>query len=99
MAINAIYEKKREFVDALNVPLAVLPDFEKIEYTRDYVKDEEFIRIKDTLGYAYYVNVTGNSEAAILQEVARAMLGQKPIGFVTNVDKKRAIAPLFRRAV
>lgn len=96
---SAVYEEKRRFVDELNGPLSVMPDFDVIEYARDYIQGDEYIRIKDKLGYAYYVNVTGNSEAAILQEVARIMLGQRAYGFVTSTDKKRAIAPMFRKAV
>ena len=96
---NAIYEDKRRFVDALNGPLSVMPDFEAIEYARDYIQGDEYIRIKDKLGYAWYINVTGNSEASILQEVSRVLLGQKAIGFVTSTERKRAIAPMFRKAV
>lgn len=96
MNINAVYEKKRQFVNSLNQTLSVMPDFEAIEYTRDAIQGDEYIRIKDKIGYAYYINVTGNSEAAILQEVSRMMLGQTAFGAVTSTDRKREIAPMFR---
>ena len=45
------------------------------------------------------MNVTGNSEEAILLEVARISLGTKAVGFVTSRDRIRQIAPMFRKAV
>lgn len=94
-----IYDKKRAFVESLNAPLRALRDFEAIEYARDPVQGDEYIRIRDTLGQAFYVNVTGNSEEAILLEVARISLGRKAVGFVTSRDRIRQIAPMFRKAV
>ena len=94
-----VYDKKKAFVESLNEPLKALRDFEAIEYARDPIQGDEYIRIKDKLGQVFYVNVTGNSEEAILKEVSRMALETKAHGFVTNRDKIRAIAPMFRRAV
>ena len=94
-----IYEEKAKYVESLNEPLSALTDFEAIEYARDPIAGDEYIRIRDKLGQAFYVNVTGNSEEAILKEVSRMALETKAHGFVTNRDKIRAIAPMFRRAV
>lgn len=94
-----VYEKKAKYVESLNEPLSVLTDFEAIEYARDPIAGDEYIRIRDKLGQAFYVNVTGNSEEAILKEVSRMALETKAHGFVTNRDKIRAIAPMFRKAV
>ena len=94
-----VYEKKAKYVESLNEPLSVLTDFEAIEYARDPIAGDEYIRIRDKLGQAFYVNVTGHSEEAILKEVSRMALETKAHGFVTNRDKIRAIAPMFRKAV
>ena len=94
-----VYERKAKYVESLNEPLSVLTDFEAIEYARDPIAGDEYIRIRDKLGQAFYVNVTGNSEEAILKEVSRMALETKAHGFVTNREKIRAIAPMFRRAV
>ena len=94
-----IYEKKKAFVESLNGPLKAMSDFEAIEYARDPIQGDEYIRVRDKLGQAFYVNVTGNSEEAILKEVSRMTLGTKAVGFVTNRERIRAIAPMFRKAV
>ena len=94
-----IYDKKKAFVESLNEPLKAMRDFEAIEYARDPITCDEYIRIKDKLGQVFYVNVTGDSEEAILLEVARMTLGTKAVGFVTSRERIRAIAPMFRKAV
>ena len=94
-----IYDKKKAFVESLNAPLSALTDFERIEYARDPITCDEYIRILDKLGQVFYINVTGNSEEAILKEVSRMALEMKAVGFVTNRDRIRAIAPMFRKAV
>jgi len=94
-----IYDKKKAFVESLNEPLKALRDFEAIEYARDPIQGDEYIRIKDKLGQVFYVNVTGNSEEAILLEVARITLGMRATGFVTSRERIRDIAPMFRKAV
>lgn len=94
-----VYEKKKKFVDSLNGPLSALRDFEAIEYARDPIQGDEYIRLRDKLGQVFYVNVTGNSEEAILLEVSRVALGQKATGFITSRDHIREIASMFRRAV
>ena len=94
-----VYDKKKAFVESLNEPLKALRDFEAIEYARDPIQGDEYIRIRDKLGQVFYVNVTGNSEEAILKEVSRMALEMKAVGFVTNRDRIRAIAPMFRKAV
>ena len=94
-----VYDKKKAFVESLNEPLKARRDFEAIEYARDPIQGDEYIRIRDKLGQVFYVNVTGNSEEAILLEVSRMTLGEKAVGFITNRERIRAVAPMFRKAV
>ena len=94
-----VYDKKKAFVESLNEPLKALRDFEAIEYARDPIQGDEYIRIRDKIGQVFYVNVTGNSEEAILLEVSRMTLGERAVGFITNRERIRAVAPMFRKAV
>ena len=94
-----VYEKKGKFIESLNSPLSVLRDFEAIEYARDPISGEEYIRIRDNIGQAFYINVTGDSEEIILLELAKLLVNQRPTGFITSTSTKRTIAPMFRKAV
>ena len=94
-----IYDKKKAFVESLNGPLTALRDFEAIEYARDPITCDEYLIVRDKLGQVFYLNVTGNSEEAILGEIALFIVGKRPTGFVTMREHIREIAPMFRKAV
>ena len=98
MDFEAIYERKRAFVEStLASVLKAFNGFEGIDYVRDPLTEEEYMRIKDEANGPAFINVTGNSHEAIAREVSRVILGQKPIGLITNTTVKRAIAPMFRK--
>lgn len=94
-----MFDGKRRYVESLNNTLSVLSDFEAIEYANDHIQGDEYIRIRDKLGQAFYINVTGGNEADILREVARMILEKRAAGFITDTNRKREIAPMFRKAV
>lgn len=98
MAIS-IYEKKADYVAQLEKVLEVSKHFDSIDYARDYLRGDEFVRIKNVVGDTFYINVTGNSESAILLEVSRFLTGVRPTGFVTSKEARLRASQLFRKAV
>lgn len=95
----SIYEKKADYVRQLQNILGVSEYFDSIDYNRDYLSGDEYIRIRNAVGDTFYINVTGNSESAILLEVARFVNGLRPTGYVTDRDARWRVAKLFRKAV
>ncbi|MBQ9691667.1 MAG: hypothetical protein IJV70_00750 [Clostridia bacterium] len=95
----SIYEKKSEYVARLEEILRVSDRFESLAYARDYIGGDEYLRIRNTCGDTFYINVTGNSEGAILLEVARFVNGIRPTGYVSNREKRWKVSELFRKAV
>ena len=95
----SIYEKKADYVRQLQNILGVSEYFESIDYNRDYLSGDEYIRIRNAVGDTFYINVTGNSESAILLEVARFVNGLRPTGYVTDRDARWRVSKLFRKAV
>lgn len=95
----SIYEKKAEYVRQLQNILDVSEYFESIDYNRDYLSGDEYIRIRNAVGDTFYINVTGNSESAILLEVARFVNGLRPTGYVTDREARWRVSKLFRKAV
>lgn len=93
----SIYEKKSDYVQKLNDILNVSDYFKAIDYARDYLRDEEYIRIRTTIGDTFYICVTGNSESAILMEVARFINGIPPVGFIKGKDARWRAAQLFKK--
>ena len=95
----SIYEQKAEYVRQLQNVLDVSEYFDSIDYNRDYLSGDEYIRIRNAVGDTFYINVTGNSESAILLEVARFINGLRPTGYVTDREARWRVSKLFRRAV
>lgn len=95
----SIYEQKADYVKQLQTVLGVSDYFDRIDYTRDVLSGDEYIRIKSTIGDTFYINVTGNSESAILMEVAKFVNGIRPTGYITNKDRRWKAAQLFRKVV
>ncbi len=95
----SIYEQKAEYVRQLQNILDVSEYFDSIDYNRDYLSGDEYIRIRNAVGDTFYINVTGNSESAILLEVARFVNGLRPTGYVTDREARWRVSKLFRKAV
>jgi len=95
----SIYEKKADYVRQLQNILDVSEYFDSIDYNRDYLSGDEYIRIRNAVGDTFYINVTGNSESAILLEVARFVNGLRPTGYVTDREARWRVSKLFRKAV
>lgn len=93
----SIYEKKADYVDQLKTVLDVSNYFDVLDYSRDYISGDEYIRIRNIIGDTFYINVTGNSESAILLEVARFINGIKPVGLVSNQDSRLRVSKLFKK--
>lgn len=95
----SIYEQKAEYVRQLQNILDVSEYFDSIDYNRDYLSGDEYIRIRNAVGDTFYINVTGNSESAILLKVARFVNGLRPTGYVTDREARWRVSKLFRKAV
>lgn len=95
-AIKKMYADKKAYIENdLAAVLRAMPDFESIKYAVDAATNEEYIKLTETLGFAYFVNVTGNSESAILQEVCRMVLQKSPTGRIMERSKMRKVNRLF----
>lgn len=94
--MDRMYADKKAYVERdLAATLKPLQDFGRIEYARDAITNEEYIKLTETIGSVYFVNVTGSSKSAILKEVCLMALERNPIGLVRTTEKKREVNRLF----
>ena len=100
---GANFARRRDYVEGLAVALQPLQDFDQIMYARTYVTEEEFVRISDIIGNVCYLDVTALTLAQVLKDVAKCVLiGEVnnremiPESLITDINKKREIAPLFK---
>ena len=101
---KAHYDERKKYVESLNATLAPIEDFDSIHYGKAAVTNEEYVKISDKLGGYVYINVTADSLEDILMSVARIILNadlegkHMPKGIITDRQKLREIAPLFKEA-
>lgn len=91
-----MYAKKKEYVEkVLWAALEPMSDFGSIQYARDTVTGEEYVKVVEADGYPWYINVTGNNESAIGKEVCRMVCHQTPTGIIKVREKQIAINKMF----
>lgn len=94
--LDKMYAQKKAYVeDIIGAMLKPIYDFGSIQYARDAITGEEYVKLTESNGQPWFINVTGNSESAIGKEVCR-MVGEKlPVGLVTNKSAQIQINRLF----
>lgn len=98
--IEQMYAEKKAYVEkVLWATLAPMDDFGHILYAHDAVTGEEYVKVVEADGHPWYINVTGNSKAAICKEICRMVCHQTPTGAVKVREKQKAINRLFLRDI
>lgn len=99
-AIEQMYADKKTYVElVLGTMLQPMDRFGNIQYARDVITGEEFVKVTEADGYPWYINVTGNSLQTIGQEIC-GMIGPghfAPHGLVTVREKQRDINKMFTK--
>lgn len=95
-AIERMYADKKAYVETtLRDMLTPMYDFGNIQYARDPITNEEYVKFVEADGYPRYINVTGNSESAIGKEVCRMVCHQTPVGIIKVRERQIEINKLF----
>lgn len=96
--IDSMYAEKKAYVEKdLAAALRPVRDFGRIEYARDPITNEEFIKLTETIGNVWFVNVTGYKESEILKAICFMVLEKHPEGLITVRDRMRDANALFMR--
>ena len=96
MVIEKMYADKKAYVEqTLKAMLKPMYDFGNIQYARDTVTNEEYVKFVEADGYPRYINVTGNNESDIGKEVCRMVCNQTPTGIIKVREKQIEINKLF----
>lgn len=94
--MDKVYADKKAYVEqTLGAALEPMSDFGSIQYARDTVTGEEYVKVVEADGYPWYINVTGNNESAIGKEVCRMVCHQTPTGIIKVREKQIAINKMF----
>lgn len=94
--MEKVYAEKKAYVEeTLAAMLEPMDRFGSIQYARDTITNEEYVKLVEADGYPWYINVTGNSEAAIGKEVCRMVCHQTPTGIIKVREKQIEINKMF----
>lgn len=95
-AIEKMYESKKAYVEeTLKAMLAPMDSFGNIQYARDAVSHEEYVKVTEANGYPWFICVTGNSESAIGEEVCTMVGHGVPTGLVRSKARQIEINKMF----
>jgi len=86
-----VYEEKRDFIEKLNYILPPFKTVKRVEYKRFEDLWSEYIKITWKDGGYQYIAVTGDSLICMLKEIATALGGGKPIGFIPSLRQAELI--------
>lgn len=96
--MDKVYAEKKAYVEqTLADMLRPMERFGSIQYARDTITNEEYVKLVEADGYPWYINVTGNSLESIGMEVC-GMVGTghfTPNGLVSLREKQRVINKMF----
>lgn len=87
--------RKERFVSDLNDTLPHYLWFEEVSYRYIPEKDLEFVRILYKGNGYDIINVTHNSEAAILKEIALRLSGDRATGLICDWERKEELNRYF----
>lgn len=71
--MNDIYENKRRFVEKLREALIMVDRFDIADIVYSRMNSKEIIEVTYNSGYTKKLNVTGDSEYAIIIDISRVL--------------------------
>lgn len=94
--IEKMYAEKKAYVEeTLKNALKPMDDFGNIQYARDVITNEEYVKVVEADGHPWYINVTGDSLQSIGQEVCRMVCHRTPTGIIKVRERQIEINKLF----
>ena len=95
--IDRMYADKKAYVEKdLAAVLQPLDDFDSIQYARDAITNEEYVKLTESIGVAWFINVTGFEKRDILKAVCKMVLEDHPEGLIRTRERKRDANRLFK---
>lgn len=98
-----VYASRKDFIEnGVGQLMSAKKDFRSIQYARNSLTEQEYVRVMDVFGGAVTIDITGDDLEKVLSDMSRVILmGEEnvhaPSGVVTDRNKLREISPLFNK--
>ena len=95
------YASRKDFIEnGVGQLMSAKKDFRSIQYARNSLTEQEYVRVMDVFGGAITIDITGDDLEKVLSDMSRVILmGEEnvhvPAGIVTDRDLLRKISNLF----
>lgn len=102
---SAHFKERKTFVErTLRACLETKRTFEAIRYAKDPHTEAEYVRITDVLGGKCYLDITGEPNDRIFNDICRIVIAGEekiplPPNYMTDAAKMFEVAHLFRGGV
>lgn len=96
-----VYASRKDFIEnGVGQLMSAKKDFRSIQYARNSLTEQEYVRVMDVFGGAVTIDITGDDLEKVLSDMSRVILmGEEnvhaPVGIVTDRDLLRKISNLF----
>lgn len=85
---------KKDYIGLMKKALQAIEDFDDLKYYKHNYNGAEYLNLLTLYGDAFWYNITGFSNAMILQVIADIVNGKKPACQITN---RKEIAEVARQ--
>ena len=97
------FNRRKDYIDSLNIALAPIRGFDSIEYARAYMRDKEYVKLSDIIGNVLLFDISDLTLAQVLKDIAKCLLADEikdpaivPTSIIQDPDERLAVAELFR---
>ena len=89
-------EEKVNYIELLNKAMAPMINFGHLQYKQVANTGAEYIKMLDSVGTAYFLDITGFDNEHLLLDVFAVAIGNTPASVITDVEKRRSLMILFK---
>ena len=87
---------KKDYIGLMKKALQAIEDFDDLKYYKHNYNGAEYLNLLTLSGDAFWYNITGFSNAMILQVIADIVNGKKPVCQITNRKEITEVARQVR---
>ena len=92
-------ESTINYIKLLSKALAPMENFGGLQYIQDKHTGAEVVRVLDTLGNSFYLDVTSYDLEHILLDVFATVMGTAPASLIEDKRRRRALTALLWEAI
>lgn len=95
--MSRTYMARRRYIESIRELCSAREDFKDLQYHIDNQTKEEVLTLTNVVGYTWWFNITGYSDAQIFHAMAQVECGQKPKCLIEDKAKLMELGKKFNQ--